>query len=125
MSCECGAARDGDCFQISHFAHQNNVGVLTQEGAQAGSESKSNVFVNLNLCNLLEAIFNGVFQRDDVYAFTVDTVQGRLECRRLSASGGPRDKVEPLRMVNHFLVKLADCSRHLEIIQVKEVDVLA
>ena len=94
-----GFEREGNGFQIAHFAHEDDVRVLTQGGAQGRAEG-ARIAPDLALVD--EAAFgpvhkfDGVFDGDDVImAVRVGVIHERGEGGGLAASGGPGDEDEP------------------------------
>ena len=55
-------------FGVANFADENHVRVMAQNGAQPARKGQAGFFVDLNLIDALELIFDRVFNRDDLAA---------------------------------------------------------
>ena len=62
-------------FEVTNFPDKDNIGVVTQDGAEACVERQPNLGMNLNLINAVELVFNRVFGRDDFDIVTLDFVE--------------------------------------------------
>ena len=84
--------RDLGCLDVADLSNHDLVGVVTQNRSKAAGESKSFLFVHRNLRDTANLIFNRIFNRKNLVFFVLDLHQRGVECRRLSASRGARDK---------------------------------
>ena len=58
----CGFRR----FRVADFADENDVGILTENGAQHSGKREAGLFVDLNLGDAIDFVFDGIFDGDDV-----------------------------------------------------------
>ena len=56
------------CLLVADFSDHDDVWILAQESAQAGSKSKSNFGIYLALINALNSILYWVFNGSNIYA---------------------------------------------------------
>ena len=59
-------------FAVADFADEDDVGVLAEEGAEAGGEGDAALGVDLHLGDAVEVVLDGVFDGHDVAAGAVD-----------------------------------------------------
>jgi len=53
-------------LRVADFAYKDDVGVLAEEGGEGGSEGDVGAGVDLDLGNVIEFVFDGVFDGDDI-----------------------------------------------------------
>ena len=54
------------CLKVADFAHQDDVRVLPQEGAQRGGKVQSDLLLHLYLVHARELEFDGIFRGHNV-----------------------------------------------------------
>src|SRR6266849_133183 len=93
-----GQQRGGDGFEVAHFADQDDVGILTESGAQSGGEVCG---VDFDFALVDEAFLVAVEKLDGVFdghqvvgAVGVDAVDHGREGGGLAGTGGTRDEDE-------------------------------
>ena len=79
VPCEGGLDGDFSGLQIPDFTDEDHVGVLTQNGSQAGCKGNADVMVDLNLNNSIDVIFDRIFGRDELFGNFVHFRQGRIQ----------------------------------------------
>src|SRR6185437_6919918 len=89
----------GNGFEVAHFPDQNDVGILTEGGAQCGGEIGS---VDFDFALIDEALFvamqelDGVFNGDEMVGTVgVDAVDHGGQRGGFAGSGGAGDQDEP------------------------------
>ena len=91
----CRRERQGDGFQVAHFAHHDDVRVFT-EGSAEGPREGFRVFMHFALVDVAvfggNQVFDGVFKRDDVVvAVLVDEIHDRGQRGGFTGTYGARD----------------------------------
>ncbi len=96
---------DGDLgrLQVTDLSDQDDVGVLTQEVAQAPSERQVNLRLDLHLHDALEVIFDRVLSREDFHAHIVQFIEDGIEGGGFAAAGRPRAQDDPGRLVDQLV----------------------
>ncbi len=107
-----GEQGSADGFQVAHFSDQNQVGVLTQAGAQRHGET---CCIHFDFALIDEALFiavqefDGVFDSDDVVgAAGIDAVNHGRQRGGLARTGGPGDQHQATLLFANFF----DDGRH-------------
>ena len=102
-------SRDGglDGLEVAHFTNEDNIGVLTESGADAFGEG-GDVVVDFPLCHhatlMGVVILDGILNRDDVTILVlVDPVDHRSEGRGLTGTGRTRHQDKPARTAQEVL----------------------
>ena len=99
VSCRCGFKRQLDCFEVTHFADEDDIGILAQCTAQRGRERlrMPSYFAMVDQAFLaLMNEFDRILDRDDVvFARLIDLIDDRCECRGFAASGRSGDEHKP------------------------------
>ena len=105
---------DGDVggFAVTDFADEDDVGVLTHDGAEARAERHADLFVHLHLAEAGRLVFDGVFDGDDLFLVVVQLVDHAVERGRLAASGGPHDQDDAVRDADQLFEVAEICIRH-------------
>jgi hypothetical protein len=57
---------DASGFLVADLSHENDVGILPQDGAQASRERDSCPRIDLYLIHSVKLVLNGIFDRDDI-----------------------------------------------------------
>ena len=112
------------CFEVADFAHQDHVGVVAEDRAEAGREGQSDLGVNLNLVDSIELVFDRVLGRDDLRVFALDLVQGAVERGRFSGTGRARDEDDPVGQADQLLELGVDVVVHADAAERKAHPVL-
>ena len=96
---------DGDFrgFKVANFAHQDNVGVLAQEGAQGRRKIQADLLLHLHLVHASQLEFNRVFGGHDVGIGLVQPRDGRVERVGFARSGRPGDQHHAVGLQNGLL----------------------
>ena len=68
MAGERGLDRDLRGFAVANFADHDLVGIMAQDGTQAAREGQAALFVDGNLDDAAQLIFDRIFDRDDLVA---------------------------------------------------------
>ena len=97
----CGGERHPDRFEVTHFADQDDVGVLPQHVLERVLE-RLGVLADLTLVHQAHLVtvqeLDGVLTRHDVlFALTVRQVEERRQRGRLARTGRTGDEHEPAR----------------------------
>ena len=85
-----GAQADLGGLGVTHFAHQDDIRVLPQRGAQHAREAELDLLVDLHLGEAGQAVFDRVFDRDDLGLLRVQLRERRVERGGLARAGGGR-----------------------------------
>ncbi len=89
--------RDPRCLRVAHLADEDDVGILPEDGAQAGGEGEARAGVHLTLRHSIELDLDGIFERDDVDVARVDQLKQGVQGRRLAGARRPARHDETLR----------------------------
>lgn len=76
---------------VSHFANEYDVGVLSEEGGECGGEGDVEFGVDLDLGDVVEFVFDGVFDGDDVFGLGVHFLDDGVDGGGFSGSCGSAD----------------------------------
>src|SRR5450756_1700450 len=85
---------------IPDLADEHNVGVLTQDAAQAVGERHVRLDVDLHLVESIHLVLDRVLHRDDVLSGRVETVERGVQGRRFAGAGGTRDDDHAIRLAD-------------------------
>uniref|UniRef100_E6QI37 Uncharacterized protein n=1 Tax=mine drainage metagenome TaxID=410659 RepID=E6QI37_9ZZZZ len=93
---------DGDLrgFGVTDFADENLVGIVAEDGAQSASEGEAFFFVDGNLGDAADLIFDGVFDGDDFFFVAFDLVERGVEGCGFSGASGAGDQDHAVRLAN-------------------------
>jgi exodeoxyribonuclease VII large subunit len=58
-------------FRVTALADHDNIGILTQDGAQAAGKGQADLFVHLHLVNALEAVFHRILDGQHIALLAV------------------------------------------------------
>src|SRR5215472_6690424 len=93
---------DGDLrgFLVADFPDHDFVGVVAKDGAQSAGKGETLLFVDGNLGDAAQLIFDGVFDGDDFVLVGFDFVDGGVESGGLAGAGGAGNKHHAIRLTN-------------------------
>src|SRR5271170_6109542 len=93
---------DGDLrgFLVANFADHDFIGVVTQDGAQAAGKGEAFLFVDGNLGDAADLIFDGIFDGDDFVFVVFDFVDGGVERGGFAGAGGSSDQDHAVGFLN-------------------------
>ena len=96
---------DGDLrgLEVANLTDHDDVGVLTQEGAQRRGEVQADVLVHLDLVDAAEVELDGILGGGEVLADLVELRERRVERGRLTRTGGPGDQHHAEGLVDRLL----------------------
>src|SRR2546428_1782310 len=103
MAGEGGADADLGGFEVAGFADEDDVGVLTEEGAEGAGEGAADLVLDLDLVDALEVVLDGILGGHDVDAGGVDRVDGGVEGGGLARAGGAGDEDHAVGALDRFL----------------------
>ena len=91
---------DGDIcrFLVAHFADHDDIGVLTQYGAQGGGESESGAVIYLHLIDAFNGVFYRILNRDDIYCGLIYFLKERIQSGGFTASGRAGKQNDAVRL---------------------------
>ena len=98
-----GTNRDLDGFLIPNLADQDDIRILSEDGAQPRGEGETNRLVDLGLIDALDLVLDRVFQGDDLRAGGAQGIQRRIQRRGLPAAGRAGDQDHPVRPTDDLL----------------------
>jgi hypothetical protein len=103
----CGSDREVDRVQVSHFAHEDNVWVLAQNILQSVRKGQG-VHIKFTLVDQRKVVFMNKFDRildrHDVHRLSsIDLVNHRRKCRRLSRACGTGHQNQPSWAINEVV----------------------
>ena len=99
---------------VANFADHDLVRVVPQDGPQTAGKSEAFFFVDGNLCDAANLIFDGVFNGDELVVVALDFVDGRVQSGGLAGTRRARNQDHAVRLVNvapetvEFLGRKAD-----------------
>src|SRR5277367_6008823 len=93
---------DGDLrgFLVANFADHDFIGIVTQDRAQAAGKGEAFLFVDGNLGDAADLIFDGIFDGDDFVFVVFDFVDGGVEGSRFAGAGGSSDQDHAVGFLN-------------------------
>src|SRR5258706_272981 len=96
---------DGDLcrFEITDLADEDDVGILTQEGAKRGGKIEPDLLFHLDLIDALQVKFDRILGRHDICFRGVQRLQGRIKRIRLTRTRRSRDQNHPIRVGDRTL----------------------
>ena len=65
-------------LDVPDFPDQNHVGILPEDAPKFGGKGLARLRIHFNLRDVVDQVFDGVFQRDHVAAEPVDLVHARV-----------------------------------------------
>ena len=95
---------DGDFrrLQVANLADQDLVGILPQNGPQAGGKRVADVRVDRDLDDPFHVVFDRIFGRDQLVLDAVEFIQRRVERRGLAGTGGSGHQNNAVGLSNDF-----------------------
>ena len=81
---------------IPRFSDEDDIGILPQEGAQAGGKGQADLFIHLSLANEGQIKFNWVFQGEDGSFLGGKFAEGGVEGGSLARAGRTGDEDDPV-----------------------------
>ncbi len=100
MAGESGVDGDLSGFGVADFADQNLVGVMAQDRTQTAGEGEAFLFVDGDLSDAADLVFDRVFDGDDLVFVALDFVQRGVEGGGLTGAGGAGDQHHAVRLAN-------------------------
>ncbi len=92
MSHESGPKCHLHGFLVADLAHHDDVGILPERGSQDPGKVEPDPWVDLDLADAGQPVFDGILDRDDFDGWVIDRVQDRIQGRRLTATRRSRDE---------------------------------
>ena len=89
---------------VADLAEHDDVGVLTQKGAQRSAEGQADLLLELHLVHPFERILDRVLDRKDVARLAVQPPERRVERRALARAGRSGDQRHAVRARDGRLV---------------------
>src|SRR5690606_32014685 len=89
--------------KVTNLTDHDDVGVLTEEGAQRGGEVQADRFVHLTLVDSLQIELDRVFCGGNVGAHLVEFAERGIQRGRFTGTGGPGYQAHAVGQVNGFL----------------------
>src|SRR6266849_622035 len=95
---------DGDFsrFEISNFAHEDDVRILPQERTQGSGKVQSDLLLHLHLVDPGQLKFDRILRRHDVGVRLIQPRNRRVQRVGLAGSRRPCDQHHPVRLQNGF-----------------------
>ena len=106
------------CLEVASFADHDPIRVLPQKRAQYTSEGEPDCFVNGNLNDSVQIVFNRLFRGQQFGIDRVDFAQARIKRRRFSRTGwtgGNENSVWPIDDFENVIVDVFRQAKHFEI----------
>ena len=93
---------DGDLggLQVANFPEHDDIGILTQEGAEGLAEGHAGRFIDLHLHDPLDVELHRVFDREELGVDLVDMPQAGIKGRGFAAARGPGDREDAVGLVD-------------------------
>jgi len=83
-------------FGVTDLTDQDDVGILPERRTKRRVERQIGSCIHLNLPDTVDAVFDRIFNRDDVERAAAQFVHERIKRRRLPAPGGTGDDNDSL-----------------------------
>ena len=87
-------------LQVANFPEHDDIGILTQEGAEGLSEGHAGRFIDLHLHDPLDVELHRVFDREELGVDLVDMPQAGIKGRGFAAARGPGDREDAVGLVD-------------------------
>jgi hypothetical protein len=94
---------DGRGLQVTNFPQHDDVGRLTQHGAQGGGEGHAHILFHHDLIDSGQLVFHRIFHRDDLAVRSVDEVEAGVERGGLAGTGRARHQNDAVRQGDELL----------------------
>src|ERR1700690_662345 len=96
MACQSRPDRDRRRFKVPYFSHHDDIRILPQNGPEGRRERHIRGLVHAHLRYSRDAVFDGVFDREDTFRLRSQLLQEAVERGRLSTPGWTGNKYHPL-----------------------------
>lgn len=103
MAGEGGADGDFGGLGIADFADHDDIGILAEDGTEAGGEGEAAAGFDGDLGYAVELIFDGVFDGDDLLFGGIDSLQDGVEGGGFSRAGGAGGEEEAVGFADEGL----------------------
>ncbi len=113
----CGASGNLGGFLVADFTHQQNVGVLPQEGAEHARKGEVDFFIDLHLADAGNAIFDRILAGQYLYVALIELFQGTVQRGGLAGTGGPGHQYDPVGGLDGAAEFSPQILRHSRILQ--------
>src|SRR3954470_11993016 len=100
VSCHGRFIGDLSSFTVTNFSNQNDVGILPQDCTKRARERQSAFFMHFYLGNVIELVFDWIFDRNDIQGFTAYFVNHCIKRCCFPASSWTYHKHDALGAVN-------------------------
>ena len=87
-------------LQVTHFAHQNDVRILTQEAAQEPGEGQVLIHIHLALNQAFNVIFHRIFGGEDLGLNVIEFVERGVQRSGLAGTGWTSDDDNSVGLVD-------------------------
>ena len=104
-------------FRIANLPHHDDVGILSDYGAQSCGEGQADLGVDLYLIDPMQLILDGVLDGEDLLLRGEDGAQGGVQGRRLTAAGRPGSEDHPVRKPDQLLHPVVSFRQHPDVRQ--------
>ena len=120
MTGESGAQADLGGFLIAHLAHQHDVRVLTQGGAQHAGEAQVDLGIDLHLIDPRQAVFHRVFHGDDLLLRAVQFGKPGIQRGGLTRTGRAGDQHHAIGALQQAAKARQQVGRHATGVQMED-----
>ena len=117
MAGQAGLHRDLGGFGIADLTDHDDIGVLSQYGAQPAGKGHPDLGVDLGLADPVDGVFNRVFYGQDVSGQCVEPIQARIERGRLAGTGRACHQHHAIRLRQRPLIRGEHLRRHAQILE--------
>jgi len=114
---ECGLDGDGGGFLVTHFPDHDAVGVLAEEGAQDAGEIQADAFVDGDLDDTIDVIFDGILGGEELGIDGIDAADGRIEGGGFAGAGGAGDDEDAVGFLDRLGDIMVDVIGQAEVFQ--------
>jgi len=97
-----GAHSDLRRFGIADFADEHDIGVVSEDRAEAAGEGEADLLARLDLDDAFELVLDRVFDGDDFAALVIGVGEGGIEGCGFAAAGGTGKEDEALGQLGEF-----------------------
>src|SRR5438067_10757120 len=89
-------------LEVAYFTDHDDVGIVAQKRAQCAREAQPDLWLDLDLVDALQMIFDRIFDRQNLFVAGVDFREGRVKRSCLTATCRPGDKYDTMRPRQQF-----------------------
>jgi hypothetical protein len=114
-----GAQADLGGLLIAHFADQDNVRILAQDGAQHARECQLDFGIHLNLIDTGKTVFNRIFNRNNLVDRLVEFLEGAIQRCGFAAAGRTGHQHHAVRVIDQPAHAHQQFRRQVELLQVE------